>query len=330
MSSASTDTRRGSPATVVDFSRPAPLGQDETRAVRAVHDHMAELLSPMLTTRTRAPYRLGVEDLGMVTGNDLRSAVAEPCVLAIVDMVPLPQPMLLRVPMGLASVTVDLLLGGPGTPEAAEVEPTPVELQILRRVLEQCLPTADRAWRPHVNIASRLRDLTCDVTATEVLPLGEPFLRVDLSVTVEDDVYDADLWLPNEVLLAALRSVSGAGDRAALGAGRSAGQLGIGAGSSAAGDDGHDDHSPLDGGPPLAAALEDVPVEVRVTFPGISMTPTEILGLRPGDVVPLSPADVPLHMQAGGIDLGTVRPARDGDRTACVVLSILTAIEGAS
>lgn len=327
MSSASTDVRRGQPATVVDFSRPAPLGQDETRAVRAVHDHMAELLSPMLTTRTRAPYRLAVEQLGMVTGNDLRSAVTEPCVLGIVEMVPLPQPMLLRVPMGLASVTVDLLLGGPGTPEAAEVEPTAVELQILRRVLEQCLPTADRAWRPHVAIASRLRDLTCDVTATEDLPLAEPFLRVDLAVTVENEIYDADLWLPNEALLAALRTVSG-GERA-LGPGRSTGQLGIGSGAATLGADG-DEEAPFDGGPTLASALEDVPVEVRVTFPDISMTPSEILALRPGDVVPLSPADVPLHIHAGGIDLGTVRPARDGDRTACVVLSILTAIEGAS
>jgi len=323
VSSASADPRKGTPAAAVDFSRPAPLGQDETRAARAVHDQMAELLSPMLTTRMRAPYRLSVDELGMVTGDDLRTAIEEPSVLAVIDMVPLPHPMLLRVPMGLASVTVDLLLGGSGSPDAAEVQPTPVELQILRRVLEQCLPNADRAWRTHVTISSQLRDLTCDTTAVEDLPLDEPFLRVDLRVDVERDTYRADLWLPNEVLLTALRSVGPRGrgsDPLAIGTGATAAPLGIGAGG----------HAIADGAPTMAAALEDVPVEVRVTFPDFTMTPAEILGLRPGDVVALCPADAPLRMHAGGVDLGTVRPARDGDRTACVVLTTLTAIEGAS
>ena len=280
----------------MDFSRPAPLGPDETRVVRGVHDELVERLSPMLTTRLRAPFRLAVSELEMVAGTDLTAAAMEPCVIAVIELSPLPGTIVLRFPMAVASVMIDLMLGGAGVPDTSGNPPTPVELSVLRRLLDHCLAPVDDAWRPVVTVSTRLAAVTCDPEVVEDLPLADPFLRIHLTVTVEGSPYPADLWLPNGVLTGALRAVDPAGPKSAP-VPRAAVRA------------------------KLTAALSDIPVDVRVAFPEISMTPTEILGLRRGDVLTLGAADTCLRLHVGGMDIGTVRPARNGDRTACVVLS---------
>ncbi len=288
--------RRPSP---VDFSRPSPLGPEETRVVRGVHDDLVERLSPMLTTRLRAPFRLAVSELEMVAGTDLTTAAMEPCVIAVLELSPLPGAIVLRIPMAAASVMIDLMLGGAGVPDASGIPPTAVEISVLRRLLDHCLAPVDDAWRPVVAVSTRLTSVTCDPEVVEDLPLADPFLRIHLTVTVEGTPYPADLWLPNGVLTAALRAVDPVAARSNP-MPRSAVRA------------------------TLTAALSDIPVDVRVAFPEISMTPTDILGLRRGDVLTLGTADTCLRLHVGGMDIGTVRPARNGDRTACVVLSTVT------
>jgi flagellar motor switch protein FliM len=74
----------------------------------------------------------------------------------------------------------------------------------------------------------------------------------------------------------------------------------------------------------MESALVDLPVEVEVAFPDVTMTPAEILRLQRGDVITICPSDASLRLHVGGVDIGTVRPARNGDRTACVLLTTVT------
>jgi len=288
-------SRSGSP--VVDFRRPAPLLAEQAAAIRAVHDELAERLSPMLSSRLRTPCRLTVTNMEMVSYEDLAAALADNSVGAICELRPLPSPTIVRVPLPLAGLVVDLLLGGPGRVDPEPNPLTEIELQVLRRLVEHCEPSITDSWRPLVRVHPEVIGLTSDATHLAVSP-GEPILRVDLQFELGGNELALDIWVPNSVLATALRGLEPA----------------------------------LPSAPPAASTsfrdvivdvLRSVDVELTVEFPPVRMRSADILAVEVGDTIRLQSTSEPLILRAGDVVLGTVRPARRDDRTACQVTSVL-------
>lgn len=290
------DSETAAPTDVVDFRRPAPLGLEQTRAVRTVHEALCELLSPMLTTRLRTPLRLSVRNLEMVSGDELTQSCAKPSLIVILELAPLATPMALRVPMDLAVLMLDMLLGGPGTVDDSPTAPSPVEEQILRRLIEHCIPAIDHAWAQLLAIRARVMAVTADVEVLDLLPLMEPFLKLDLAVDVDSRPHSLDIWLPGSLLTSAIQSSEPAPAPVAA-------------------------HPVEFTRSALSDVLTAVPVRATVSFPAVQMTPARILSLVPGDVVTIASVDQLLSLAIGDIPIALVRPARDGRRTACQVVS---------
>ena len=268
--------------------------------MRAVHDDLADRLSPMLTTRLRNPLRLSVSSIEMVAGSALVEAAAVPSTVAVCDLSPLTQPCALRLPLATTLVIIDLLLGGSGTPTDTERLPTDIEIQILRRLLEHCIRSIDTAWAP---ICALTTSITLVGTQPEVvgsLPLTEPFLRVDLAMELDGTAHQIDLWMPTGALAGALRSVESSAPVVVS-----------------------PSVTPNQTRQALGNVLAEVPVRANVVFPSVPMTPAAILGLEPGDLITLGPTDQPLPLRVGPVEFGSVRPARNGTRTACQVISTL-------
>ena len=295
-----TDTVTGSSRSssqVVDFRRPAPLLAEQAAAIRSVHDELAERLSPMLSSRLRTPCRLTVTNMEMVSFEDLAAALADNSVGAICELRPLPSPTIVRVPIPLAGVVVDLLLGGPGRVDPEPKPLTEIELQVLRRLVEHCEPSITDSWRPLVRVHPQVIGLTSDVTQLSVSP-GEPILRVDLQIELGGNEMALDIWVPNSVLATALRGLEPA----------------------------------MPSSPPVASTsfrdvivdvLRSVDVELTVEFPPVRMRSADILAVEVGDTIRLQSTSEPLILRAGDVTLGWVRPARRDGRTACQVTSVL-------
>jgi flagellar motor switch protein FliM len=67
--------------------------------------------------------------------------------------------------------------------------------------------------------------------------------------------------------------------------------------------------------------LSDVSVELSVSFDHVELTSTEIIGLRVGDVVPLShPVSKPVTVSVDGVDCYDAVTGRRGKRLACVIV----------
>ena len=283
----------------VDFRRPAPLGPEQTKAVRTVHDHLVELLSPLLTTRLRTPLRLSVVELEMVAADELERRAANPSLLVLIDLVPLPTPIVLRMDMSFCLVALDLLLGGPGVVDASDQLPTTVELQIIRRLLEHCMSATDQDWSELLEIRSQINTVSTDTDLLSTLPLGDPFLRVDISVDIGGRRHALDIWMPNGLLTSALRafepSLTAPAPSRSSALSRST----------------------------LAKVLSAVPVRATVNFPPVRMTSGSILSMNVGEVIPLASIDTPLSLEIGSTEIALVRPARAGQRTACQIVSIV-------
>lgn len=285
-------------ARVVDFRRPAPLGLEQTRAVRTVHDHLVEYLSPLLTTRLRTPLRLSIVELEMVAAEELEQRAGTPSLLVLIDLVPLPTPILLRMDMSFCLVALDLMLGGPGIATAKDQLPTPVELQILHRLLDHCMPATDQAWAELLQVRSRISTISVDTELLATLPLGDPFLRVDISADIGDRRHALDIWMPNGLLTSALRAfeptVTASAPTRASALSRAT----------------------------LARVLTAVPVTATVNFAPVRMTSAAILSLQLDQMIPLGSVETPLSLEIGTTRIAQVRPARDGQRTACQVISV--------
>lgn len=289
-------------ASPIDFRKPASLGPEQARALRAVHDDLCERLSPMLTTRLRNPLRLTVRSIDLVVGTDLTEAGASPSVVALCDLSPFPTPCALRIPMPTALVLIDILLGGAGKVIGPERIPTEVEMRVLGRLLEHCAASVDAAWSPLATITTTIRHVGADPETLGELPGNEPFLRIDVDMALDGERHAVDLWLPNSALAGAVRGFDSTPAAS------------------------HPPPKPTtagDGGAGMAGVLAEVPVEATVNFRPVPMSPAAILSIHAGDVIKLGPVDQTLSLQVGAVELGAVRPARNGTRTACQVVSTI-------
>ena len=71
----------------------------------------------------------------------------------------------------------------------------------------------------------------------------------------------------------------------------------------------------------LARTVGRVPVPVTAAFRSASLRPSEIVGLSPGDIVPLHhPVKAPLVVSVGGIPQLHAVTGRNGTRLACLIV----------
>jgi flagellar motor switch protein FliM len=268
--------------------------------IRAVHEDLAERLSPMLSSRLRTPCRLTVASLEMVSGSELVEEVDAQAVATVIDTGLLGAPLVWTFPSRTSAVVVDLLLGGTGRDDASGRALTDIEIQVIGRLAEQCLPSVSAAWRDLVLLRTRIAAVHADPEAPPAIAAEEPTLRIELGIALGDLSLAGALWVPNGVLTAALRRLEPTAAPSTPAASWTAG-----------------------GTPALDVdVIRSVPVDVAVTFPPVRMTPAAILALGVGDVIRLHPTDQPLELSAGDIRIGWVRPAQHAGRTACQVLAL--------
>ena len=73
----------------------------------------------------------------------------------------------------------------------------------------------------------------------------------------------------------------------------------------------------------LAGRMGAAPVTVSVSFHPVALALSDIVDLRPGDVLPLDHrVDAPLEVSVGGVPRFAARPGRRGKRLACVITSV--------
>jgi flagellar motor switch protein FliM len=73
----------------------------------------------------------------------------------------------------------------------------------------------------------------------------------------------------------------------------------------------------------LAGRMGAAPVTISVSFPPVTLALSDIVDLRPGDVLPLEHrVDAPLEVSVGGLPRFAARPGRRGKRLACVITSV--------
>jgi flagellar motor switch protein FliM len=290
---------RGQGVRLFDFRKPNKLGRDEARNLQIGLESFARSLATAFSISLRAASSVTVGAIDQLSYDDYVRDMATPTHMTVLSLAPLPGLAILDLPVDMVLTTVDLLLGGSGRGYTTERPLTDIEVSLMRSLLERALPDL-------VHVVGGGDDLVPAIVGHESNPqfvqLAAPTdMMVVFRLTLQVDEMEAEgsLGLPFSTLEPVLDRFRGraAAELPAGGLERSRAQL--------------------------SSRLEEVPVQVQVVFPPVTVSSADIVDLQVGDVVPLGqPIDEPMWGVVEGERVMRVRPGRRNKRLAAQVLEI--------
>jgi flagellar motor switch protein FliM len=279
-----------------DFRRPIKLSREHVRILQLAFETFARSAGTLLTNRLRVESQLTLLAIEQLTYDEYVAMLNNPTVLCTFAADPLPGSMLFDFSLSTAMASIDHLLGGPGG-----VQPdrplTDVELPLLRSLVERVLAELRYGFEALADIRPRLGAIDYSAQFVRAMAPSDAVVVASLEMKVGAQDCVASVCLPFTSIFPLLHK---------------------------------DEQEQLSSSERLArqssfqrlsGSLALAPIEMAVRFDGVKMRTADILGLRPGDVVPLGhPTTRPLAITVNGATLAHAVPGNQGARLACLVV----------
>jgi len=280
-----------------DFQRRDALERARLRLLQPILEVMTHRIAGFLTTTLRTAVKVDVSELEQQRWEEYVNALPEPTFLTGASVVPTGGRIILHLPLALAMTLVELRLGGSGGSPVPDRSLTDIEQRLVTEVANGVLAELPPAFSPAMAITM---GAFSSVSSGSFLPGSTPSemcLQINLQIDLNETVTEvASICVPLVVLLPILDAIER--------------QEKV-------------DTAEESGAAPtkLRDRLYATPVEVRVHWPEVSLSPDELLSLVPGDVVPLHRArDLPIALSVGGSHYCDVVPTSRGKAIACMVI----------
>lgn len=266
------------------------FGTDPMRPVAALPalDRMSERAARKLRERiepiSRIKPRVSADPVVICLFDDWKREQPEFTSISLYRLRPLKGGMLVSIAPELVGRLVDAFYGGPGIySERVVKEFTPTEERLLTRLSEALIETLVEVWSEVMPVKAQLSSRETNTAYAALVPAGEPVAVARFAITIgEGRSAMIDIIYP----VVALRAIEG--------------QLAAKV---------HDDGG-MTGSEwreRMNAALSDVRVQARSVLARPTLSVSEVLGLKTGDVIPISlPAMVPLLVAGRQVALGKI------------------------
>lgn len=268
------------------------------RRLQPMLETVGHRIGGSLSSALRQPLRVELTDVEQSTWEDYAGSLPDPTFLTSAVLLPLEGRCLLHLPVQLCLAIVDYYLGGDGVNEPGRDQLTDIEKSLvggLTEVLWNEIP------QPFASFAQLSPAMVATASSAMLIQVGRPgalCVIARMHVALGDaEEFALDLCVPASVV----RNLIGQLER-------------------------HQTNGPLGADRHGARRrLLSIPVEARLAYPPIGLTPTELLGLQVGDVIHLGTFEpgVPqaLPFSLGDVVLGTGVLVEQGNRLACTVLT---------
>lgn len=281
-----------------DFRRPTKLTRDHIRALQMSYETFARRLTTLLTSGLRQLCQVSLIAIEHQSYEEYIANVSAPTILSVLDMGALPGTALFEFSVPTALACVDYLLGGQGGDQPVR-QLTDLETTLLRGLIEQMLSVLRYALEPIVGAEPTLRTIEFNPQFVQAAGATDSVIVGSFQMKVGNQACVSTLCIPFTSL--APRLLDGRDRKAKTAAERAAGQQTA---------------------EQVRKALGGVPVQVALTFEPVTLTPAQIIGLAPGDVVPLRHrVTEPLAVESGGVTFAHALAGRQGSRLAGLVVS---------
>ncbi len=267
------------------------------RTLQIAYETFARQYTTLLTTSLRAVSQVSLISIEQLTYEEYIAALSSPTVIAMFTIDPVPGTAVLEFSLSTAMVCIDHLLGGPGgsQPQRPLSE---IETPLLHGLIERTLGELRFAFETIVTLKPELITIEYNPQFAQAGATSDAIIVASFDMRVGSEECVATICLPFGSIFPKLQGDSSA--TVLTESQRRARELAY---------------------RNVAAGLEGAPLEVSVRFQPVMMQPADLIGLRPGDVVPLAhPTSVPLAVTTADITFAHAVPGSQGTRLACLVV----------
>lgn len=283
-----------------DFRKPNKLSRDHVRNLLIVHETFARQMTTLMSSTIRAVSSASVQSIDQMTYDEYVRHTPNPSHLSVLSVPPLPGVALLELPVKFALTAIDLMLGGHGRSTPPNRPLTEIEIGLMRTLVDRALRELTYAFEAIVKIEPAIVVHESNPQFAQISAPTDMMVVVRLRLLIEGVEADGALCYPYAMLQPVLEGFDGHA--------------------------GHHDrnHTEVElSRAQVATRLHDVPVEVRVVFPPITLPSSEIVDLHVGDVLPLGrPVDAPMWGLIENLRVLEVRPGRRNKRLAAEVVHV--------
>ncbi|WP_196470325.1 MULTISPECIES: flagellar motor switch protein FliM [Planomonospora] len=280
-----------------DFRRPIKLSREHVRTLQIAYETFARQYTTLLTTSLRVVSQVSLVSIQQLTYDEYISALGNPTIVATVDLEPLPGTAIMEFSLGTAMASIDHLLGGPGGAQT-ERPLTDMETPLLRDLLTRVLEEMHYAFESITEIHPKLGVIDYNPQFVQACAPADAVIVASFDMRVGSEECLATICMPFASIFPKLQGNDN--------------DVTLSSGQRAAREEAHRN---------MAAALGTTPIDVAVRFEAVRLRPEQIIGLEPGDVVPLGhPVTAPLSVTAADITFAHAVPGSQGPRLACLVV----------
>ena len=285
---------------VYDFRRPNKFTREHVRALQIASETFARQFTTVLSTTLRTVSQVQAKGIHQLTYDEYIRDVPNPTYLAILSLAPLAGASIFHLPLPVVMTAVDRLLGGPGAGPALHRPLTEIEQSLMRDLLGRVLRELAYAFESLTALEPTVLHQESNPQFAQIGSPSDMVIVFVYDLRIGGQAGEATLCVPFASLQPVLDEVA--------------------ANSLLAGRVEADAESVRES---LAGRMGAAPVTVSVSFPAVTLALSEIVDLRPGDVLPLEHrVDAPLEVSVGGLPRFAARPGRRGKRLACVITSV--------
>jgi len=253
-----------------DFRQPDRLSKEHLRTLRMIHENMARRLALQLSTKLRASVdvNLGFLETGPYA-SFIQKISSAPTALHLISLKPLPGRMLVQLGPRLADVLVDRLLGGTGDPSGSvERELTELELNLLSAITSDILGAIEDSWHNTIELTAKLEETLTNPYFVQIALPTDTCIWVSFEIKISEQSTAMNFCIPASVLKPITPNLSPQAWMTGADNDISVENLEIIRKK-------------------VHKHLEALQVEVSARLEGTEILLSDLLTLRPGDVIPL-------------------------------------------
>ena len=292
-------TRRGSRTEprAYDFRRSTKLSRKHVRSLEIVFETFARQWGTLMTSSLRTLTTVHVSSIEELTYDEYISRLGTPTMVNVLSVEPLAGAGILELSMTSAMVSVDRLLGGPGTGEQPQRPLTDIEAGLLATIVTRVLGELRYAFEPMARMEPAVTAVEYNPQFVQAAAAADVLIVAGFDLRIGESESPATLCLPFASLFPLL-------------------EIAIGATS-----------DPQRAAAPVTVPLrvEDrlpaVPIDVSVGFAPTVFTPRTLVALAVGDVLRLDhQTSAPLIVTAADVTFAHAVPGTRGQALACRIV----------
>lgn len=288
--------KRGQPK-LYDFRRQSTLSRDHVRTMQIVQETFARGFTTVLASQLRSVTSVTITSIEQRSYDEYVRWLPNPNLLTMLSLSPLSGAAIFQIPLEISYSAVEMLMGGTGAGPHPERPMTDLELTLMRAIIDNALPELRYALEPVVATEPKIVSQESNPQYAQIAAPTDMVIVVSYEIKIESTAGIASLCIPFSSLQPHLEALSASSLYGNLSsANRAENQA------------------------RLHSHLGETPVVVSAQFRPVEVLARHIVGLKVGDVLPLShPLDEPLTLIVGDTATHHARIGRRNRHMAVLV-----------